>query len=69
MMMAIVCVWSIWRYLAEVRFGTEGQRLVPRYVLIRLVLPFDTLAAVLALGAVLVGIRHRQTTEHPNPQS
>ena len=61
-MMAIVCVWSIWRYLDQVGFGAEGQWLVSRDALMRLVLPFDTVAAVIAVGAVLVGMRHRQAT-------
>ena len=67
--MSIVCVWSIWRYLDEVGFGPGGSWLVSGDALRRLVLPYDTLAAIIALGLVFVGIRRRQATAQPNPQS
>ena len=67
--MGVLCVWSIWRYLAEVGFGPDGQWVVSGEALRRLVLPFDTMAAIVAVGVVVAGIRHRQATTQPNPQS
>ncbi len=66
--MSAVCVWSIWRYLNEVGFGPEGEWIVSGEALNRLVLLIDTMAAVVALGVVVAGIR-RQTTLQPSPQS
>ena len=65
---ALVCVWSIWRYLDEVGFGPDGQWIVDRDALARLVLPFDVMAAVVAIAAVVLGAR-RQATAQPSPQS
>lgn len=67
-LMSVVCVWSIWRYLAEVGFGPQGEWIVSGEALTRLVLPFDLVAAVVAIGSVLAGIR-RQATLQPSPQS
>ena len=67
--MSVVCVWSIWRYLDEVGFGPNGEWIVSKAALNELVLPYDTMAAVIGIGAVLIGIRRRQATVQPSPQS
>ena len=67
--MALICVWSIWRYLDTVGFGPDGEWIVSGKELSRLVLPYDTAAAIIAVGVVLAGIRRRQATEQPSPQS
>ena len=68
-LMSIICVWSIWRYLDTVGFGPHGEWIVSGQELGRLVLPYDTVAAVIAIGVVLIGIRRRQATEQPSAQS
>lgn len=65
--MAVVCVWSIGRYLSAVGFGEGGSWLVSAEALWRYVLPFDIMAAVLAITALLVGAR--QPMEQRSPQS
>ena len=66
--LAIVCVWSIWRYLDVVGFGPEGEWILDSAALARYVLPFDVLAAVMAIGAFVFGTR-RQAMEQASPQS
>ena len=67
--LGVVCVWSIWRYIDNVGFGPNGEWLVTRDALLEFVLPYDTAAALLAVGAVIVGIKRGQETEQPRPQS
>ena len=69
LMMAIVCIWSIWRYLDVVGFTADGGWLVSGADLWRYVLPFDIAAAVMAIGALVMGIRSAQRTAQPRPQS
>lgn len=57
--LGVVCVWSIWNYLRVVGFDAKGGWLLNGVELSRLVLPFDTMAALLAISAVTVGIRRR----------
>ena len=66
--MSIVCVWSIWRYLDHVGFGPNGEWVVSGDALRELVLPFDTMAAAIALTLAWLGAR-AQATEQPTPQS
>ncbi len=54
-MLGIVCVWSIWNYLETVGFGASGEWVVSGSELIRLVLPFDVAAAMLAIGVFVYG--------------
>lgn len=65
--MAVVCVWSIWRYLATVGFTDSGGWLVDVDALNRLVFPFDVMAAAIALSVMWWGARH--ATEQRSPQS
>jgi hypothetical protein len=68
MMLAIICVWSIWRYLDVVGFGPEGGWIVDSAALAKYVLPFDVAAAVVAVVAFVFGTR-RQAMEQARPQS
>jgi hypothetical protein len=68
----VMCVVAQWRYLADVGFTSEGGWLLRAADLNRLVLPFDTMAAIVALGSVILAIRRGhvpEVTEHPRPQS
>lgn len=67
--MGAVCVWSIWRYVDNVGFDAAGRWIVSGEALLRYVIPFDVMAAVLAVGAVVAGIRRSQPTEQPSAQS
>ncbi len=66
----LVCIWSIWNYLDDVGFGPNGEWVVSAPDLMRYVLPYDTVAAVLAVAVFLIGARRAaQATEQPSPQS
>lgn len=70
--MAVVCVWSIWRYLDTVGFAADGGWLLSGPELARLVLPFDMVAALIAVGTVVTAARRQPAggpTEQPIPQS
>lgn len=68
--MGVVCVWSIWNYLTTVGFGPNGEWIVSGSDLMRLVLPYDTVAAVVAVSVFLLGVRTAgQPTEQPRLQS
>ncbi|MCJ7780004.1 MAG: hypothetical protein MUQ27_04195, partial [Acidimicrobiia bacterium] len=67
-MLGIICVWSIWRYLDIVGFGPAGEWIADSAALARYVLPFDVVAAVMAVGAFVFGTR-RQAMEQASPQS
>jgi hypothetical protein len=70
MMIGVICVWSIWAYLDRVGFGPNGEWIVSSPDLMRFVLPFDVVAAVVAVGTFLFGARRAaQATEQPSPQS
>ncbi|MEA3510797.1 MAG: hypothetical protein U9R51_05110 [Actinomycetota bacterium] len=66
--LAIICVWSIWRYLDVVGFGPAGEWMVDSAALAKYVLPFDVAAAVMAIVAFVFGT-HRQAMEQASPQS
>ena len=69
-MMGVVCVWSIWNYLGHVGFGPNGEWIVSAPDLMRFVLPYDTVAAIVAVSVFLIGVRAKtQATEQPSPQS
>ncbi len=55
-MMGVVCVWSIWRYLDIVGFTADGGWLVDGGKIATLILPFDVMAAVLAITAFSIGV-------------
>jgi hypothetical protein len=68
--LGVICVWSIWTYLTNVGFGSDGSWIVSGPDLARYVIPFDIIAAVMAVVFFLVGVRSQvQATEQPSPQS
>ncbi len=69
LMLAVACIWSIWRYLDVVGFTADGGWLLSGQDLWRYVLPFDITAAIMAIGALVLGLRLTQPTEQRNPQS
>ena len=69
-MIGVACVWSIWAYLGHVGFGPNGEWIVSSSSLMRFVLPFDVIAALVAVGLFLFGARRvSQGTEQPSSQS
>ena len=58
---AVFCVWSIWRYLDVVGVGPNGEWVVDGSELMRLVLPNDMVAAVVAIALLVAGTRRRYT--------
>lgn len=50
-----LCLWAVWRYLDAVGFDEFGGWLVDEDALMRLVLPYDMVAASIALGSVALG--------------
>lgn len=66
----IVCVWSIAVYLSSVGFTSDGGWLVDGGEMMRIVLPADTIAAVIAIAAMLLAShRSERLTAQPSPQS
>jgi hypothetical protein len=66
----VVCVWSIWNYLGHVGFGPGGEWIVSAPDLMRFVLPYDMIAAIVSVSIFIVGARATtHATEQPNPQS
>ncbi|MFO7700527.1 MAG: hypothetical protein R6W79_07985 [Acidimicrobiia bacterium] len=64
-MVAVVCVWSIWSYLGAVGFSPDGGWVVDRAALMRYVLPFDVVAAVIAVSTLVLGARKRGAAMQP----
>jgi hypothetical protein len=62
------CVWSIWNYLRVVGLAPDGGWELRGDELMRLVLPFDMAAAVVAIGLVGEGLRRAQRTAHASDQ-
>jgi hypothetical protein len=54
-LLGVFCVWSIWNYLRIVGFTDAGGWLVEGGQVMRLVLPFDMVAAVVAIALLVVG--------------
>ena len=54
----VACVVSIWNYLRVVGFSSDGGWLVDGAQLMKLVIPFDMAAAVVAVTVLFLGIRH-----------
>jgi len=72
--LAVACVVSVWNYLRVVGFAPDGGWLVDGTRLMQLVLPFDTVAALVAVIVLLRGLSKRtrgaaQPTEQARPQS
>lgn len=68
--LGIICVWSIWNYLSIVGFGPDGSWILSGPDLARYVIPYDIMAALLAVVFFLFGVRAQVgATEQPSPQS
>lgn len=68
--MGLVCVWSIWYYLDAVPFGSNGEWVVSGADLSTRVIPFDTAAAIIAIGLFVFGTyRTSQVMEQSSAQS
>ncbi|MFO7547868.1 MAG: hypothetical protein R6X29_03185 [Acidimicrobiia bacterium] len=65
LLVAVVCVWSIWAYLDAVGFTDDGGWLVDGAALWRYVLPLDIMAAVIGVTGILVGSRRRPAAGSP----
>lgn len=57
LVVAVVCVWSIWRYLSVVGFTADGGWLVDAAALFTYVLPYDMAAAAVAVATMVAGAR------------
>ncbi len=55
--MGTMCVMSLVRYLMAIGFGPDGGWDVQGAEMLRLVIPADTVAAVLTIGALVLGAR------------
>jgi hypothetical protein len=55
--MGTMCVISLTRYLATIGFGADGGWDVQGAQMTRLVIPADVIAAVLTIGALVLGAR------------
>lgn len=65
-----LCIWSIWNYLNTVGLGPDGSWIVDGGRLMRLVIPYDTAAAIVAVGVFLFGTRAaNQAIEQASSQS
>jgi len=53
----IACVSSIWNYLRVVGFAADGGWLLDGGELMRLVIPFDMVAAIVAGTVLFIGTR------------
>ncbi len=63
-LLGIFCVWSIWNYLNTVGFTGDDGWLLDGSQIMRLVLPFDMMAAVVAITLLVVGSGRNES----NPQ-
>jgi hypothetical protein len=55
--MGSMCVMSLVRYLMAIGFGPDGGWDVQGAEMLRLVIPADTVAAALTIGALILGAR------------
>ncbi|MBT8213136.1 MAG: hypothetical protein KJN71_08320 [Acidimicrobiia bacterium] len=67
----VFCIWSIWNYVDTVGFAPDGGWQLIGDELMRLVIPYDMVAAVIALALVYIGVRRStgQPIEQPSDQS
>lgn len=55
--LGVFCVWSIWFYLDAVGFGAEGEWIVSGSDMMTRVIPFDMMAATVAVILFVLGVR------------
>jgi len=68
--LGVFCVWSIWNYLNTVGFGPDGSWIVSGPDMMRLVIPFDMAAAMVAVAVFTYGVvRADQAIEQASAQS
>ena len=60
-LMAVACVGSIWNYLRVVGLAPDGGWFLDGEQLMRLVLPADTIAALVAVVVLIGGLRARRS--------
>lgn len=65
--MGSMCVFSLTRYLAVIGFGPDGGWDVQAPDMLRLVIPADVIAAVLTIGALVLGARRWARDVPQNP--
>jgi len=71
-LLGVFCVWSIWNYLRIVGFTGDGGWLLDGGQVMRLVLPFDMMAAVVAIALLVAGsgrVPETQRTAQASDQS
>jgi len=59
LVLGVACVASLWNYLRIVGFGQEGEWIVDGGRLLVIVIPFDMIAATVAIVVLTVGLRRR----------
>lgn len=67
--LGVFCLYSIWRYLDIVGFTDSGGWKVSGSDLLRYVIPFDVVAAVVAVAILWVGAHAGREIEQARPQS
>lgn len=63
-----LCVASIWNYLRVVGLTPDGGWQLVGSELLRLVIPFDMMAAVVAGSVLVLGLRHAARSDQPMEQ-
>lgn len=67
--LGVFCVYSIWRYVDIVGLGPDGEWIVDGRELMVNVIPFDMVAAVVAITLTVLAARALQLTEQARVQS
>jgi hypothetical protein len=63
-----ICLWSVWRYLDVVGFTPDGGWLVDGGAMWTYILPYDMMAAAVAIASLTAGARKQvRTASHPPP--
>jgi hypothetical protein len=64
----VICLWSVWRYLDVVGFTPTGGWLVDGRAMWTYILPYDMMAAAIAIASLTAGARTQvRTASHPPP--
>ena len=61
--LGVFCVWSIWFYLDAVGFGPEGEWIVSGTDMMTRVIPFDVMAATIAVILFTLGVRKQTANQ------
>jgi hypothetical protein len=68
-LLGVFCVWSIWNYLRIGGFTAAGGWLVEGDQVMRLVLPFDMMAAAVAIALLVIGSGRAGPPSHRTVQA